>query len=82
MKTFLQWAEENNFDLPVFSDTEDSGKETDAAKGVPTTDENRARTGASANYPDAYVRAQYPHKWFNPRKADADFALEAKPKKS
>ena len=72
MKKFVQWAEELNLDLPVF---------TDAPKGQGTTDEQGRRTGLSHNYPDAYVRAHYPHKYFNPGKATADLDLEQKPKR-
>lgn len=45
-----------------------------------TVAENTKRTGLTANYPDAYVRSQYPHKYFNPIKATADLDLEQKPK--
>jgi hypothetical protein len=48
---------------------------------LPPVDENRVRTGITANYPDAYVRAQYPHKWFNPHKATTDLDLQQKPAK-
>lgn len=72
MKTFSQWLEKNNLKLPVVSDTPDA---EDA------TAENTKRSGISANYPDAYVRQQYPHKYFNSIAADADYKLEAKPKK-
>lgn len=66
IKTFLNWAGEKGLDLPA-----DAGE---------VTKENRVRTGLNQNYPDAYVRAQYPHKWFNSAKATTDFDLEAKPK--
>lgn len=72
MKNFFQWAEEKNFDLSFLKDTEEGKK---------ATSENTKRSGISANYPDAYVRSQYPHKYFNPIAADADYKLEAKPKK-
>jgi len=71
MKTFVQWAEESALDLPVLVDE----------KGEDTTDENTKRTGYSHNYPDAYVRSQYPNKYFNPRLATADLDAEAKPRK-
>ena len=67
MKTFLQWADENKLTLPVVKDAED---------GKPATAENTKRTGYSANYPDAYVRSQYPKKYFNPIKATADLDAE------
>lgn len=68
MKTFLDWLKENKADLLV-------DKEAEKA-----TSEDTTRTGVSQNYPDAYVRAQYPHKYFNAGLATADLALEAKPK--
>jgi hypothetical protein len=71
MKTFMQWAEENKLDLPVVADAPDA-QATDAPTGQKATAEDTKRTGYSANYPDAYVRGQYPHKYFNPIKATAD----------
>lgn len=71
MKTFIQWAESNKFDLSFLSDAEDA---------TPATSENTKRGGISGNYPDAYVRSQYPHKYFNPIAADADYKLSAKPR--
>lgn len=70
IKSFKQWAEENKFDLTV---------DTDVEKGKPTLSEKTKRTGLSFNYPDAYVRDQYPHKYFNPTKATTDLDLEQKP---
>jgi len=72
MKTFEQWLEDNKYELPVF---------VDAEEGKDATSEDRVRAGISQNYPDAYVRAQYPHKYYNPHAADADFKLSAKPRK-
>lgn len=63
MQTFLDWAKEQNLDLTIVTDTK---------SGEKTTKENRKRTGYSANYPAAYVAAQYPDKYFNPSKATAD----------
>lgn len=65
MKTFYQWAEENKIELPILT-----------TNGEDATSENRVRTGYSANYPPAYVSAQYPHKYFNPAKATADLDAE------
>jgi len=48
------------------------GEETDSPKGEEATEEQRARTGWSANYPPAYFSAQYPKFWMNPRKATTD----------
>ena len=70
MKTFFQWAEAN--ELPLMQEVPDK---EDAIK------ENGQRTGYSHNYPDAYVRSQYPHKYFNPIKATADLDAVAKPKR-
>lgn len=69
MKTFLKWAEENNLALPVLNDT---------AEGEEATEENTKRAGISNNYPDAYVRAQYPRKYFNPITSTADGKLDGK----
>jgi len=69
MKTFFQWAEANSLPLVEVPDKEDS------------IEENGQRTGYSHNYPDAYVRSQYPHKYFNPIKATADLDAESKPKR-
>jgi len=48
------------------------GEATDAPEGEEATEEQRARTGWSANYPPAYFSAQYPKNWMNPRKATTD----------
>jgi hypothetical protein len=66
MKSFLDWTKEENLALPTFMD---------AAEPKKTVEEKTKRTGLSANYPDAYVAAQYPHKYFNPIKATADLDL-------
>ena len=66
MKTFEQWCEDNNYEIPVLG--------SESAKK--TTKENRIRTGYDANYPDAYVAAQYPSKYFNPSKSTADLDAE------
>lgn len=67
MKNFSQWAKETH------------DEDVESLAGVET--ENTKRSGISANYPDGYVRSQYPHKYFNPIAADADYKLEAKPRK-
>jgi len=64
MKTFLKWCEEEQIEL----------RDVDAEKV-----EHRVRTGLTQNYPDAYVRGQYPHKYFNPTKATADLDIAQKP---
>lgn len=70
MKTFIDWARAGELELPVL-DVEASQK-TDVPQGEEPTEEQRARTGWSANYPPAYFSAQYPEKYMNPRKATAD----------
>ena len=76
MLNFEQWCAENNNELPYAIEEVDGEQKVLALLGTaeakPTTDENRARTGYSANYPSAYVAAQYPHQWFVPVKATAD----------
>lgn len=67
MKSFLDWTKEEKLELPTF---------TDAAAPEKTVEEKTRRTGLSANYPPAYVRDQYPHKYFNPSKATADLDIQ------
>jgi hypothetical protein len=74
MKKFLQWVEDNNLSLP--SDVV-AGEKTEV-EAKPATSENTKRSGISQNYPDAYVRAQYPRKYFNPITATADGKLDGK----
>ena len=69
MKSFIDWTKEEKLDLPPF---------TDAAAPEKTVEEKTKRTGLNANYPDAYVAAQYPHKYFNPIKATADLDLSTR----
>jgi hypothetical protein len=71
MKSFIDWTKEEKLDLPTF---------TDAAEGEKTVEEKTKRTGLNANYPDAYVAAQYPHKYFNPTKSTADLDLSTRKK--
>jgi hypothetical protein len=61
MKNFFDWLKENNLELPIL----------DTPEAEHTTDEQRARTGWSANYPPAYFSAQYPSNWMQPRKSTA-----------
>jgi len=79
MKTFVDWAKENNMEIPVFDAA--TSEPTDAPQGEEATGEQRARTGWSANYPPAYFSAQYPNKYMNPRKATADLDAEQMKKK-
>ncbi len=72
MKTFFQWVEENELDLPVV---------VDAPEGEDATSENGFRTGYSHNYPPAYVMAHYPDAYAPPKKATAFLDKVAKPKK-
>ncbi len=67
LKTFTQWADDNS--LPVPFETNFVVEEPTSEK---TTDENRARTGWSANYPPAYFSAQYPNLWVAPKKSTHD----------
>jgi hypothetical protein len=67
MKSFLDWTREEKLALPTF---------TDAAQPKKTVEEKTKRTGLSANYPDAYVASQYPHKYFNPTKATTDLDIQ------
>lgn len=76
MGTFLDWAKESGYDFSFLADVQPGEKNTDAEESKPTTDENRARTGYSANYPPAYFSSQYPHKYVNPKKATADLDAE------
>jgi hypothetical protein len=71
MKSFIDWTKEEKLDLPTF---------TDAPAAEKTVEEKTKRTGLSANYPDAYVAAQYPHKYFNPTSATADLDLSTRKK--
>ena len=74
MQTFLSWIKEQKLQLPSITDANNAEKvETE---GKPTIDEKRVRTGYSANYPAAYVAAQYPNHYFNPSKATADLDKE------
>ncbi len=70
MQTFLNWVKEHKLELPTITDA--APAEEVQADSEKTTDENRKRTGYSANYPPAYVSGQYPHKYFNPAKSTAD----------
>jgi hypothetical protein len=64
MKSFFQWAEEKNLELPIVTDQEAADKNT--------VDEKTARAGfAHWAYPDLYVRSHYPDGYFMPRAADA-----------
>lgn len=60
MKTFLQWAEENDFEVP----------------NLDVTSENIKRTGVGPFYPDAYYQGRYPDSYFTPSKATADLDRE------
>lgn len=51
-------------------------------RDLPAVAESQTRTGISDNYPPAYVRGQYPGKYFNPTKATADLDLQQKASKT
>jgi len=70
MKSFLDWAKEESLNLPI----------TDAPASEKTVEEKTKRTGLKGNYPDAYIAGQYPHKYFNPISATADFDLSTRKK--
>ena len=72
MKTFLQWAEDQQLELPVITDTPPQKK---------TSSENRIRTGMTQNYPPLYGRGQYPELWQVPHKATAILDFQQKPAK-
>lgn len=78
MKTFLDWLKDESREDIIDLVQEPN---IDALDSEETTEENTRRTGYSNNYPDAYVRSQYPHKYFNPTKSDADYYKDAKPRK-
>jgi hypothetical protein len=71
MQTFLNWIKEQKLDSTLISTDAPAPEKTDV-EATPATVEDRKRTGYSANYPPAYVSAQYPQKYFNPSKATAD----------
>jgi hypothetical protein len=71
MKTFQQWADDKALELPYAIESEPS---------EPATSENSVRTGQTANYPPAYLRAQYPLAWLTPTKATAYLDAEQKPR--
>jgi len=49
---------------------------------LPEISENTKRTGQSQNYPDGYVRSQYPKDhYFNPIKATAELDKVNKPRR-
>ncbi len=73
MIDFLKWVEEQNLELPTLADVEDEGKEKPKS-------EDRLRAGVRQNYPDAYARSQYPHKYFNPQAPETDYYMAAKPR--
>jgi hypothetical protein len=67
MLKFLQWAEANGLSLDL-----------NAPAAKKATEENTKRSGVSQNYPDAYVRGQYPRKYFNPITSTADGKIDGK----
>lgn len=55
MNSFIDWAEKNKKELPMYKQDEDTKR-----AGI-----------AHWAYPDAYVRSQYPDLYFIPTAADA-----------
>lgn len=74
MKSFSQWAEENQHDVKsVMSEpTVVSGQEVS---------EKTKRGGLKPGYPDGYVRNQYPDNYFTPISASAPVDLQNSKKK-
>lgn len=71
MKTFLQWAEAQGFDIPVLTDTEPKKKKT--------IEEKTKRAGISDNYPPAYAQKNlYPPSYFTPITSTAIGKLRGK----
>ena len=70
MKTFFQWAEENDCELPLIQDVEER----------PSIEEKTKRGGISNNYPDAYAgkKYAYPDLYFTPISANAPGKLAGK----
>jgi hypothetical protein len=60
MKTFLQWAETEKRELPVYQKDESSTTRAGIAYWA---------------YPDGYIRSHYPDLWFMPGAADAIFKM-------
>lgn len=72
--TFTQWVAEAGLE-PIWDiESPEAVEKTEE----PTTKENRIRTGMTANYPDAYSRAQYPDGYNPPVKATAFLDLKQK----
>jgi hypothetical protein len=77
MKTFTQWAEDNNLSLTgeeIVTDAENASEEE-------TTSEDKRRHTAPHEYPDAYNRAQYPDLAHTPHQPNAALDAENAKKK-
>lgn len=71
MKTFMQWAEDNGYDLTVVTDAPKADKKT--------IEEKTKRAGISNNYPDAYAqKTLYPQSYFTPITSTAIGKLQGK----
>lgn len=80
MKSFLDWLKEEKLETqPV--ETQGTEENLEGSTEEDTVEEKTKRTGLSANYPPAYVSAQYPHKHFNPSKATTDLDIQNMKKK-
>jgi hypothetical protein len=70
MDKFFQWCVEEKQELPVNPNHDPTENWEDVKMSdEEMQNEQRARTGWSANYPAAYFSAQYPALWMGPRKA-------------
>ena len=78
MKNFFQWAEEKNFDLSFLKNLRDEPEGEEAAAAESSA---AKRAAPSANYPDAYGRAQYPQLNFATAGADSAYKFKAKPRR-
>lgn len=80
MKTFVQWVEDHNFEMPVVTDT-NAGKKDGKGSISEKTNKN-----FGYNYPAAYARGQYmdegePSSYFMSKRPDALYKMTAKPRK-
>jgi hypothetical protein len=66
MKTFIQWAGENQKELPVYK--QDEGGGSTARNGI-----------AHWAYPDGYIRSHYPDAYFMSRAPDALWKMSPGP---
>lgn len=78
MKTFMQWVEEHDLDLPIVTDTEEGQED---GKGAIS---EKAGKNFGYNYPAAYKRGQYmndngpPSPYFMSKTSDALYKMTKK----